>query len=127
MNKLYFTRVVEKTRGLFTSSPRWREEREGGREGETDRQTEGERGRERGRERDRDRQTHRETDIQTDRETETERQRQTETVRGREGGREREASDMHRCISARAAGCWLTGACWRGCDAMRAINELLES
>ena len=26
MNKLYFTRVVEKTRGLFTSSPRrrWR-------------------------------------------------------------------------------------------------------
>ena len=25
MNKLYFTRVVEKTRGLFTSSPRARE------------------------------------------------------------------------------------------------------
>ena len=58
MNKLYFTRVVEKTRGLFTSSPRWKREKER----ETDRQTDRQTDREGERETETDRQTDRQTD-----------------------------------------------------------------
>ena len=111
MNKLYFTRVVEKTRGLFISSPRpWRKplykynelqyilststyiqrKRGGDRDRQTDRDRERQRETQRYTQRHRERERHRQTDRQTDRHRQTETQTDRQTDRDTDTQRDTE-------------------------------------